>query len=139
MTPQSEPRCFRARMSALPQLIDCVRAACRDAGLVPPSTLRVELALEELFTNTVRHGYGGECDRPVWIEAAEAPGGLRLVYQDAAAPFDPVAAYRTGGTPARADRLGGQGIPLICSLASRVAYARSGERNVLTLSFQAAA
>ena len=51
---------------------------------------RIELALEELFTNTVRHGYCRECDSPVWLEAIASPGELRLVYQDAAPAFDPL-------------------------------------------------
>jgi anti-sigma regulatory factor (Ser/Thr protein kinase) len=121
-------------MDALPQVLACVREACGQAGFCPGSTLRVELAIEELFTNTVEHGYGGDSDRPVWLQTACVAGDLRLIYQDAARPFDPFA--EPVAAQNRADRPGGEGIKLILSLASRIAYARNGERNVLTLTFR---
>src|SRR5690606_19975307 len=101
---------------------------------VPPAALRAELVIEELFTNTVRHGYRGECDHPVWLHALPSPGTLCLTYQDAASPFDPLAVeLAEAATAARC--IGGQGIRLIRSLASSVAYRRAEERNILTLLF----
>jgi anti-sigma regulatory factor (Ser/Thr protein kinase) len=118
-------------------MLGCVRQACRDAGLVPAAALRVELVIEELFTNTVRHGYRGECDHPVWLHALPAPGGLCLTYQDAAAAFDPFALDCPAEVLAP-HCIGGQGIRLIRSLASSVAYRRADDRNVLTLLFAVA-
>src|SRR5687767_9340358 len=86
----TETRCFCARMSALPQLLESIRGIGRDAGLERSLLLRVELVLEELFTNTVRHGYGGDCDSPIWLHALYAAGSLCITYQDAATPFDPL-------------------------------------------------
>jgi serine/threonine-protein kinase RsbW len=134
MTERSDPRRFSARMSALPEILGCVRQACQDAGIVPPAALRAELVIEELFTNTVRHGYKGECDRPVWLHALPAPGRLCLTYQDAAAAFDPLAVQPQVGHEAP-HCIGGQGIHLICALASSIAYRRAEERNILTLLF----
>ena len=137
MTERSHLRCFRARMSALPDILGCVRQACDAAGIVSPAALRAELVIEELFTNTVRHGYKGECDAPVWLQALPEPGLLYLTYQDAAAAFDPLALGPEAGASAP-QCIGHQGIPLIRQLASSVAYRRAGERNVLTLLFAAA-
>ncbi len=121
-------------MSALPEILGCVRQACRDAGFIPAAALRAELVIEELFTNTVRHGYQAECDHPVWLHALPAPGALCLTYQDAAAAFDPLALDLN--TEAAAPQcVGGQGIRLIRSLASSVAYRRADDRNILTLVF----
>ena len=135
MSEECDLRCFAARLSALPEILGCVRAACRDAGIVPPVALRAELAIEELFTNTVRHGYKGECDRPVWLHALPAPGAVCVTYQDAASAFDPLAAQPANGVP---QDIGGQGIRLVRSLASSVAYRRADGRNILTLMFAAA-
>jgi serine/threonine-protein kinase RsbW len=134
MSDRSDTRRFSARMSALPEVLGCVRQACRDAGIVAPAALRIELVVEELFTNTVRHGYRGECDHPVWLHALPAPGALCLTYQDAAAAFDPLAPDFHAQTPA-VDCIGGQGIRLIRSLASSIAYRRADDRNILTLLF----
>ena len=133
MSDRSDARRFSARMSALPEILGCVRQACRDAGIVAPAALRVELVIEELFTNTVRHGYQGECDHPVWLHALPAPGALCLTYQDAAGAFDPLALEFLPEAPPHC--VGGQGIPLIRSLASSIAYRRADERNILTLLF----
>jgi serine/threonine-protein kinase RsbW len=134
MSDQSTARRFSARMSALPEILGCVRQACRDAGVIPAAALRAELVIEELFTNTVRHGYQAECDHPVWLHVLPAPGALCLTYQDAAAAFDPLALDLD--TKAAAPQcVGGQGIRLIRSLAGSVAYRRTDDRNILTLVF----
>ena len=136
MSDERDVRCFSARMSALPEILACVRAACRDAGIMPPVALRAELVVEELFTNTVRHGYKGECDRPVWLHTLPAPGAVCVTYQDAAAAFDPLAVeLPASGAP---QEVGGQGLRLVRSLASSVAYRRADGRNILTLMFAAA-
>ena len=93
--------------------------------------------IEELFTNTVRHGYQGECDHPVWLHALPAPGALCLTYQDAAAAFDPLA-LELHAEAAAPQCIGGQGIRLIRSLTSSVAYRRADDRNILTLVFTVA-
>ena len=121
-------------MSALPEILACVRQGCRESGIVPPAALRAELVIEELFTNTVRHGYRGECDHPVWLHTLPSPGTLCLTYQDAAAAFDPLA-LELSEAPAAPQCAGGQGIRLIRSLASSIAYRRADERNILTVLF----
>jgi anti-sigma regulatory factor (Ser/Thr protein kinase) len=137
MSDQPDARRFSARMSALPEILGCLRQACHDAGVVPAAALRAELVIEELFTNTVRHGYQGECDHPVWLHALPAPGVLCLTYQDAAAAFDPLA-LALHAEAAAPQCIGGQGIRLIRSLTSSVAYRRADDRNILTLVFTVA-
>ena len=137
MSDQPDARRFSARMSALPEILGCLRQACHDAGVVPAAALRAELVIEELFTNTVRHGYRGECDHPVWLHALPAPGALCLTYQDAAAAFDPLA-LALHAEAAAPQCIGGQGIRLIRSLTSSVAYRRADDRNILTLVFTVA-
>ena len=135
MTDRSDVRRFSARMCVLPELLDCVRRACSEAGIVAPAALRAELVIEELFTNTVRHGYKGECDQPVWLHALPSPGTLCLTYQDAASAFDPLALQPETTAPRC---VGGHGINLVCRLSSSIAYRRADERNILTLLFTVA-
>ena len=49
---------------------------------------RLSIIVEELFSNTIKYGYGQECDLPVRLRLAAIPV-LTLVYEDDAAPFDP--------------------------------------------------
>lgn len=131
-----EARCFSARLSTLPDVLDYLRQACRHIGVEPVAVLRIELVLEELFTNTVRHGYRGDSEAQVWLHAVGAPGSLFVTYQDAAPPHDPLA-HTTLLAESLDDRaIGGLGIRLARELTSAIAYRRAGGRNVLTLTFR---
>lgn len=129
---------FPARFAALPAMHAAIAAACADLGIGAAVRLRVELALEELFANTVHHGYGAECERPVWLAARGAAGGIQIEYEDAAAAFDPFSAPlpAADAAPERRD-VGGLGCHLVRKLASRWSYQRAGGRNRTTLFFAA--
>jgi len=137
--PHCDLHCFCARLATLPDLLEHLRQACAVAQIDASAMLRVELVLEELFTNTIRHGYRGDSDAPVWLGAVGTPGTLSVVYQDAAPPHDPLA--HSIELPDALDEraVGGLGIRLARQLASSIAYARTGDRNILTLIFRGAA
>lgn len=124
-------RCFDARLARLPALLDAARSACRAAGLTADAMHRVELVLEEAFSNSVRHGYGGETDLPVWLTMHILPDGIELVYQDAAPPFDPL----QGASLPGAGRIGGVGRVLMNKLPRHARYALVDGRNTLSFEF----
>lgn len=126
---------FNARFAELAALLDAARAACRAARLDADTTHRVELVLEEAFSNSVRHGYGGDSDAQIWLASRILPDGLELVYQDAAIPFDPL---RDVALP-KDGRPGGVGRVLIKSLPRSARYDLIGGRNTLRLEFGRAA
>jgi serine/threonine-protein kinase RsbW len=108
---------------------------CAQAGVGRDACLRLNLVLEELFTNTIRHGYRHASDAPVWISLSRADGGLRIVYEDSAPPFNPyawlAAAASQGPQPLR--RPGGLGILLTRELAASREYAYIFGRNSIRL------
>ena len=104
--------------------------------------LRVVLVVEELFTNTLRHGYGRECDEPIEI-VLEADGDVvRLRYRDAAARYDPLGGLEASrealDAPLEARPVGGLGVPLIAGLAEDIAYAFENGRNCLRMTLRTA-
>ena len=103
------------------------------AGAEHDTMLRVILVLEELFTNTVTHGYPGGTEGPVWVTLVSQGGVIAVTYEDAAAAFDPIghAPVLSLGPEERAP--GGLGLALIRGLCSSVSYARVGDRNRATL------
>ena len=125
---------FPARFSALDDIRAVIAAACNANGIGRKVQLRAELAIEELFANTVHYGYGAETDRPVWIAAHGSADGIEIEYQDEAPAFDP---FDTA--PALAENLatqravGGFGCLLVRNLASRYGYRRDHGRNRITL------
>lgn len=131
MPSASAPRRFNARLAELALLLDAARAACLAARLGAEASRRVELVLEEAFSNSVQHGYGRESDAPIWLASRMLPDGIEVVYQDAAPPFDPLhdASLPNDG------RAGGVGRVLMRSLPRQATYAYTGDRNTLTFVF----
>jgi serine/threonine-protein kinase RsbW len=128
-----ETRAFRARLDEGPAVAAFVEAAA--AGLEPALRMRLALAVEELFVNTVTHGHGGGADAPVEVTVTRAGGRLVLTYRDSAPPFDPFAAVAPPDPDASVDArpVGGLGVFLMTALAERCAYARTGDRNCITV------
>ena len=134
MAAPAEPRQFAADMKALPELVAFAAAASREAGFDGVVRLFVELIIEELFTNTVVHGYGGDSEQPVWVSVAGKDGKLSLTYEDAAPPCNPLALPAPAmDVPVEARRVGGLGMPLVKALSESTSYMRRSGRNRLTL------
>lgn len=103
--------------------------------------LRLNLVLEELFTNTVRHGHHGDCDAPIWIGLERAEEGVRVIYEDKAPPFNPYAYTRLPETAPDATlsmrKIGGLGVLLTRELAAARDYAYLFGRNRIRLTMAA--
>ena len=80
-----------ARMSALPDLVAFAKAFCDRHGLTQTPAVRLRLVMEELFTNTVRHGHRGDSDAPVRIALSMIEGYVAIEYEDSAPAYDPLA------------------------------------------------
>src|SRR5258707_12214131 len=72
MTVARHSRTFPARRDALPQVDAFLGEVCVAAGLGRETCLRLTLLVEELFTNTVGHGYGADSEAPVRLECGGA-------------------------------------------------------------------
>ena len=106
-----------------------------------PSALEfhINLVLEELGLNVIKHGYtdgNPDADRhEVEIELASGPGAVTIEIIDNGKPFDPL----TDAPPPDLqsdleDRpVGGLGIHMVRTMMDEVRYRREGNRNHLTL------
>jgi anti-sigma regulatory factor (Ser/Thr protein kinase) len=124
-------RQFPARLSVLNEAIAYVDEICLQAGMTNDEKMSVELVIEELFSNTVCHGYRQESNLPVWISSSSEHDLLHLVYQDQAPEFNPL----TLPDEPKPERPGGWGMPLVKYFA-HTAYRYEDERNTLTLTFK---
>jgi anti-sigma regulatory factor (Ser/Thr protein kinase) len=134
-TPES--RVFEARISALPMTAVFAHDFCDRHGQARDFALRLTLVLEELFSNTVQHGHGGDCEAPVRITLHQVDGGVAVRYEDQAPPFDSVAAARLrAATPEPLPlqrRAGGLGLRLAIGMARSASYLRDADRNRIEL------
>jgi anti-sigma regulatory factor (Ser/Thr protein kinase) len=126
---------FPARLECLRALREFLEGFCAEAGVGRDPCLRANLVLEELFTNTVRHGHRGETDSPIWVTLTANGATLNLTYEDTAPPFNPY------GTPPGAPpdttvkmrKIGGLGVLLTRRLAASREYAYLYGRNRIRL------
>ena len=106
-----------------------------DSGLVS----RVRLIVEELFSNTIKYGYGAECERPVRLHLS-TDTSLTIAYEDDAAPFDPTAVARESDASIMdEDRPEGRaGIALVLGLCASAKYLPRPDGNCLVMTFATA-
>jgi serine/threonine-protein kinase RsbW len=91
---------------------------------------RIEVILEEIVSNVVRHGEGADFLR---IKGSRGSGAISLTIEDNGAPFDPFeAAEPDAFTTVEEATLGRQGIPLVKRLSQSVNYERAGSVNRTT-------
>ncbi|HMN74882.1 MAG TPA: ATP-binding protein [Burkholderiaceae bacterium] len=136
--PNDERGEFPARLASLHATAAFVQAFCDRHRLPRATALHLTLVVEELFTNSVTHGHGGDSDQTIVIDLSARAGSVLLGYADAAPRFDPRPRLRTPpeslGAPADERPTGGLGLHLVGRLASRVRYAyRGGNRIVLAM------
>jgi serine/threonine-protein kinase RsbW len=109
--------------------------ASASAGGISVEVLRtVQVALDEVLSNTVRHGYRSQGDGRIEIGFRIGEGILEVTIQDDAPAFDPLAAPVPDTTSGLAHRrAGGLGILLTRRLMDEVEYERAEGRNCVTL------
>jgi anti-sigma regulatory factor (Ser/Thr protein kinase) len=121
-----------ARYAELPGLIARVAEQAAGLGLAADDTLRLQLVVEELFTNTIAHGHQGDSAHKVSLALGRNDGILTLRYEDDAPPFD----HSEFGQNFRLTvEVGGQGLGLIHGMSKTIRYQRSGQRNITEIEF----
>ena len=123
-----DARCtLKARMAGLDGAIAFIDAFCKDHAVCDADRLRLTLVVEELLTNTVMHGHGGDGDAAVDLGLAAEPAQLVLNYVDRAPPFDP------RGRVELRRQVGGLGLALLAGLVAGMSYAYADGENRLRL------
>lgn len=126
---------FLARLEQLRPMQRFLEQFCLESGLPRTAYLRLNLVLEELFTNTVKHGHRGDCDAPVWIAVSRGGDTLFVVYEDKAPPFNPYSHLSEPVVDATVSmrKIGGLGVLLTKEIAATRDYAYLFGRNRIRL------
>ena len=121
-----------ARWTEFPRLVAATDAWAAAAGLAGLSVQRLQLALEELFTNTLEHGFGAENGSLVRLEISCQGNRLTLRYRDEAPPFD-----TSLPRPQAPDelRVGGYGLNVLRTMALAFRYRRADGANETEIEF----
>jgi serine/threonine-protein kinase RsbW len=94
----------------------------------------LELALDELLTNTITYGFSGRDNGRISISVAGLDGGVRVTIEDDADAFDPFS-VPPPDIEARLDdrRVGGLGIHFVRKFTDAFRYRREDGRNIVEL------
>jgi|SRR6185436_9294815 len=128
---------FPARAGELRRIGTFLNDFCTRRGIGREHCLRINLVVEELFTNTVRHGHRGDSEAPVWVSVAIGAAAVHVTYEDTAPPFNPYALFASApDTTLSLRRIGGLGVLLTRELASTRDYAYLFGRNRIRLTLK---
>ena len=126
---------LRSKATELIRLEAFAEAFARDCGLADDERARLLVILEELFTNVVAHGNGGQfAAGSIAVALGCRPGVLTIDFVDDGPPFDPLVHSEPDlDAPPEQRPVGGLGIAIVRALADRASYRRNGDRNHLNL------
>lgn len=129
-----EPLTVPGTLDSLDAVGKYVRDVSAAAGLGKESAYKLRLAVDELATNIVMHGYEANgIAGDITITAESTDAGLVVTLEDSGPAYDP----RTARMPDEADlsrplgerKLGGLGIFLTSKSVDGFDYRRDGDRN----------
>ncbi|MGH7731097.1 MAG: ATP-binding protein [Candidatus Eiseniibacteriota bacterium] len=125
-------RRFPRAIRSLPALVAFVREFFTARGIDADRAFDVDLVLEELFTNMVRHARGGAPEIEVGLEDDGAALTLRL-RDEGAEPWDPPASPAPGPDPTSHEaRPGGRGIPIVRELTRELRFEHVDGATIVT-------
>ncbi|KAF5087654.1 Serine-protein kinase RsbW [anaerobic digester metagenome] len=121
----------RAELGALTAIADFLAKTL--AGCGDELVFAIQLAVDEACSNIVLYGYPGE-PGSITIACTADDDTVRVTITDDGVPFDPLTAPPPPlDVPVEERPIGGLGIHFIRTVTDSVAYAREGERNVLSM------
>ena len=111
-----------------------IDAFCARRGLAAEIAFKINLAVEELLTNTIGYGYDDDGEHLIDLVLRLEGGALVIEIADNGRAFDPLQAPAPDLSAPLEDRaMGGLGIYLVRKTMDTVAYRRQDGRNVVTL------
>lgn len=103
-----------------------------------PIQFAMNLCLEEILSNIIRHGYTNRADGPIVVRFVPCPNETwQLVVEDEAPRFNPLTVEdSSGGADLEGSQIGGLGLRLVRNFATSLRYEPTLRGNRLSLDFQ---
>jgi anti-sigma regulatory factor (Ser/Thr protein kinase) len=133
-----DPLTLPATLESLSPLVQYVLSAAAAAGLDRKATYRLRLAVDEIATNIISHGYAdAHIEGDVVVNASVGDEHLIITLEDWAPPYDPRAQDDPDhiGKPSDERPIGGLGVFLALKSVDSLEYEYrdNKNRNILTM------
>ena len=124
----------RNHVTELARLHEFLAAFWASNQLPKDAMFDLDLALEEIVTNVIFHGYRDGGEHAIHVGLALRDRVVSLTVEDEGVPFNPLDSPAADDTsPIEARPIGGLGIHLLRKLMDEIEYAREGNRNRLVV------
>lgn len=125
---------LRNDLAEMTHLADELQAFASGHGVSDGTLFAVNLALEELVTNTISYGFEDGGEHVITISLDVDGPDLHVRVEDDAKAFNPLEREAPDLNAPIEDRpIGGLGVHLVRTLMDEVRYERVGARNVLSM------
>jgi anti-sigma regulatory factor (Ser/Thr protein kinase) len=121
-------------LAELSRVAESIDEFCANQAIPVACAFQLNVALEELLTNTISYGYDGDGRHEIAIDIARAGEMIVIELSDDAREYDPLKAPPPDLDSAIEDRrIGGLGVHLVKTMMDDVSYAYRDGRNHVTL------
>lgn len=130
-----EPFTVPGTLDSLASIRDYVAAAATEAGLDERAAYRLRLAVDEIATNIITHGYmEADLEGVVDLRTDIGKNTLTIVVEDTGVAYDPHQYQPPDdtGLPLEQHQIGGWGVFLALQNVDDLRYERVGDRNLHT-------
>ena len=122
------------RIGELVKLTHAINSFGKANNIKRDALYEVELALEEIFTNTVSYGYKDDGIHSIKIDIELAGNEIRVQMEDDAIAFNPLDAPEVDTEKPLDERLiGGLGLHLVKMMTDKISYERAENKNILRI------
>lgn len=122
-----------ADIHEIPSLSEQLEVAMQSAGFPDNDILDTQLAVEEMVTNVIVHGYGA-MGGAIVVSWRTGPDEIAIQLEDHATPFDPLSLPEPDLASDIEDRkIGGLGIFLSRKIMDKMTYRYEGGKNILLM------
>lgn len=138
--PPQDHMTLRSRIPDLAQVLDWVHDLAARYSIPEDTEYSMDICLEEVLGNIIRHAYAGADDRPMRVSfAMPRAGNFVLVVEDEAPHFNPLEAPELPAmTEDNEVRLGGHGLRLLKHFSNGLTYEATPTGNRMRMEFSVA-
>lgn len=129
-----EPLTLPGTLDSLGKIGQYIMSAAKEAGLEKKASYKLRLAVDEIATNIIIHGYNeAGLSGNIYLEVKRDEQSLTIYLEDTAIPYDPTKAEavteETLKKPLEERPIGGLGVYLAEEGVDEFMYERVGDRN----------